>query len=84
MSRGRRIEERRFGGFSTRFRSLVIRYHIKARSVNRRFCMFGVQKRTLAACGGGVMGRAVRSSILAPARTSGDFVKNFSNWGLTG
>jgi hypothetical protein len=40
-----RIEERRFGGFSTRFFSLVIRYHIKARSVNRLFCQFHVQSR---------------------------------------
>jgi hypothetical protein len=47
VSQSGRIEERRFGGFSTRFLSLVIRYHIKARSVNRLFCQFRVHSRAI-------------------------------------
>jgi hypothetical protein len=47
VSQSGRIEERRFGGFSTRFLSLVIRYHIKATSVNRLFCQFHVQSQAL-------------------------------------
>jgi hypothetical protein len=84
VSQSGRIEERRFGGLSTRFLSLVIRYHIKARSVNRLFCQFHVQM------------QAIRPSVFHPPHGRGrppasvrflpqvDFVKNFSNWGLSG
>jgi hypothetical protein len=79
-----RIEERRFGGFSTRFLSLVIRYHIKARSVNRLFCQFRAQSQGNRPPYSTRPILASSSGVWLPFRAPADFVKNFSNSGLSG
>jgi hypothetical protein len=79
-----RIEERRFGGLSTRFLSLVIRYHIKARSVNRLFCQFRARSQAI---GPPLVDPPARSvvfdglaSISRPGRLCEKFLKLGPEW----